>query len=70
MSVNDSYAKLNRAAKDLAVNWQQTLSCWQDENARQFEKKYIMLLQKEMRKAGQAMETMDMLLSRIQRECK
>jgi len=70
MSVKDSYAKLNRAAKDLTIIWQETLSCWQDENTRQFEKKYITPLQKELRKTGQAMELMDTLLSRIQRDCK
>ncbi len=70
MSVKDSYAKLNRASKDLAKTWQETLSCWQDENTRQFEKKYITPLQKELRKTGQAMELMDTLLSRIQRDCK
>ena len=70
MSLNDSYAKLNRATKDLALNWQQALVSWQDENTRRFEKKYIIRLQQELRKAGQAMESMDMLLSRMQRECK
>ncbi|MBN1766295.1 MAG: hypothetical protein JW860_13630 [Sedimentisphaerales bacterium] len=70
MSVNEAYAKLNRASKDLFVEWSQTKSLWRDKTCRQFEKQFIEPLERELLKSGQALEQIDAVLQRIQHECR
>jgi hypothetical protein len=70
MSVNDSQAKLKRAAKDLLVCWQRTSANWRDDNRRELEKKLLTPLQSEIRKAELAMERMDAMINQIQHSCR
>jgi hypothetical protein len=69
MSVAESQAKLSRAARDLFVRWDQTASSWRDENRRQFEKKYLVLLRLELNKTKRAMEHIDTVLNHIRHDC-
>ncbi|KPK75858.1 MAG: hypothetical protein AMJ79_09430 [Phycisphaerae bacterium SM23_30] len=69
MSVYDGRAKLVRAAKNLFVSWERTKEGWRDENSRQFEKKYITLLQSEIHNTQQAMDHIAVLLHRLRQEC-
>jgi hypothetical protein len=70
MSINDSYAKLTRSAKDLLADWELTKASWRDENSRQFEGKYMVTLHAELRKARLAMERMDALLNELKHDCR
>ena len=70
MSVNDSHAKLKRAAKDLLICWQRTVATWRDDNRKEMEKKLVTPLQAELRKAELAMERMDAMINQIQHSCR
>ena len=70
MSVNDSQAKLKRAAKDLFLCWQQASSNWRDDNRKEMEKKLLKPLESELRKAELAMERMDAMLNQIRHSCR
>ena len=70
MSINDSQAKLARAAKDLFDHWRRTKETWRDDTSRQFEKKYLTPLQADIRTAVQAMERIGAMINRIRYDCK
>jgi len=70
MSLKTDYAKLHHGSKELSAGWCRITESWQDENRRQFEQKYISLLQAELRKTQAAMERMDTVLNQIRYECK
>ena len=70
MGINDSQAKLTRAAKDLFDHWQGTKETWRDETSRQFEKKYLTPLQADLKTATQAMERIGAMIDRIRYDCK
>jgi hypothetical protein len=69
MGTYESQAQLKMAAKELIANWQNLKSSWRDENSRQFEKKYIVLLESELRSAQLAMRRMDAMLNQVRHEC-
>jgi len=69
MSVNDGHAKLIRASKDFFAHWERIKEDWRDDNCRQFEKKYIDLLQAELMKTRQAMDHIDQILFRLRKDC-
>ena len=70
MSVSGSHMKLSRAGKGLLAGWQRIRETWRDENARQFEKKYLAPLQTELRMTQMAMEHIDAMISHLQSDCK
>ena len=70
MSVNDSYAKITRAAKELLARWEELEGVWRDEKRLAFNKKYMDPLQAELRKTGQAMERIDAMLYQLRDDCR
>lgn len=70
MSVIDSRAKLVMAAKKLMADWHQVRESWRDENARQFDQKYMSTLELNIRAAVLAMERMGSALESAQHDCK
>jgi hypothetical protein len=70
MSVIDSRAKLILAAKKLMTAWHQTRETWRDENARQFDQKYMAALETHIRAAVLAMERMGNALESARSECR
>ncbi len=70
MSVIDSRAKLIMASKKLMANWYQIREAWRDDNARQFEQKYMAPLETNIRGAILAMERIGNALESAQHECK
>jgi len=70
MSVIDSRAKLIMANKKLMVVWHQTRQAWRDENARQFEEKYMAPLEANIRATILAMERMNHALDSAHHDCK
>lgn len=69
MSVNDAHARLSKAGKDLAGQWYDLKSLWQDEAGVYFEKSYIEPLEHELRKSIMAMEQLVALSNKIQSQC-
>lgn len=70
MSVIDSRAKLIMAAKKLTGQWQRTREVWRDENARQFDQKYMSSLETHIRAAVLAMERMGNALESARADCR
>ena len=70
MSVIDSRAKLILASKKLMAEWHRTREVWRDENARQFEQKYMSALETHIRAAILAMERMGNALESARNECR
>ena len=70
MSVIDSRAKLILAAKKLTAEWHRTREMWRDENARQFDQKYMSQLETHIRAAVLAMERMGSALESARSDCK
>ncbi len=70
MGVYASQAKLKQASKDLALRWSRTREYWRDENARQFEKKYLDRLHAGLNTCEQALQRMDTILGQVRRDCK
>ncbi|MHC4519249.1 MAG: hypothetical protein ACYTAS_11715 [Planctomycetota bacterium] len=70
MSVIDSRAKLIMAAKKLTVEWHRTREMWRDENARQFDQKYMSPLETHIRATVLAMERMGNALESARADCK
>jgi hypothetical protein len=69
MSVIEGRAKLIKAGKKLMADWYQVKEVWRDENCRQFEKKYIAQLEKDVRAAAQAMEHISAMIAGARRDC-
>jgi hypothetical protein len=70
MSATDSRAKLILANKKLLAEWHQTREAWRDENARQFEEKYMASLEVNIRAAVLAMERMGNAIESAHHDCK
>lgn len=70
MSAIEGRAKLVQAGKKLLTDWQQTRENWRDENARQFEQRYIAPLEASIRGAVLAMERMSNALEGSRHDCR
>ena len=70
MSAIDSRAKLILASKKLMADWHEVREAWRDENARQFEQKYMAVLELNIRAAVLAMERMGNAIESAHHDCK
>jgi len=69
VSTSESRAKLIQAAKKLMADWQQAKEAWRDDNAQQFDKKYMSPLESSIRAAALAMERVETMLESAQQDC-
>jgi hypothetical protein len=69
MSVVQGHEKLVLAAKQLLADWQVLKETWRDENCRQFEDKYIALLESEIRAAALAMDRAQAAIHGARQDC-
>jgi len=69
MSASDSRAKLVQATKKLLWDWQRVRESWRDENCQQFDKKYIVPLEADIRAAVLAMERMSAMIEKARHDC-
>lgn len=69
MALQDSRAKLSRGIRDLMELWAATKLQWNDANSASFEENILRPLQMDLRTAGNAMDQMASLLSKIQHQC-
>lgn len=70
MSAIEGRAKLVQAGKKLLSDWQQTRENWRDENALQFEQRYMKPLEASIRAAALAMERMNSALEGARHDCR
>jgi hypothetical protein len=69
MSMTEAHGVLAKATKDLMTTWQNTKMVWTDEQARRFENDILDVLQKDVRQAGEGMDSLGQILSQARREC-
>jgi hypothetical protein len=69
MGVYEGRGTLSKAIKTLENRWMETRFNWDDTQTREFEARFIVPLQIEVRNAVSAMDNMATLLSRIHSEC-
>jgi len=69
VSLSDSETTLGRALDDLGKKWQGTADAWRDRARDDFEKEYLEELTMSVKKAQQAMRTINLLLHEVIREC-
>lgn len=69
MSLKASKAKLARASKDLATQWDITRNYWRDQKAREFEATYITPLPDSISSAVAIIDELDAVLHKIRKNC-
>ncbi|HVM46630.1 MAG TPA: hypothetical protein VMU04_01315 [Candidatus Acidoferrum sp.] len=61
--------KLTAITRELWAQWQQTKSCWRDERAQEFERKYIEELVTSVDRTVTVIDQLDKLLTKIRKDC-
>jgi hypothetical protein len=69
MSTRVTSAILEEAAKKLQMEWQQTRSTWTDAKSLEFQKTYLEPLPPLVAQAGNAVEELNALLSKVRHDC-
>ena len=69
MSLTSNRAKLQRLTKDLAIRWDRTTEEWNDPMSRRFHSEFLELLQRTVVASSEAMDSMNEVLMRAQRDC-
>ena len=69
MSLTSNRAKLQRLTKDLAIRWDRTTEEWNDPMSRRFQTEFLELLQRTVVASSDAMDSMNEVLMRAQRDC-
>jgi hypothetical protein len=69
MGVYEGRGQLGKSMKQLQSIWSRTHAEWDDANARDFEERFIVPLEKDLRYAVAAMDHMAMVLASARRDC-
>jgi hypothetical protein len=69
MNARSSASNLMQAAKDLALQWQQTQKDWRDAKSLEFEKTYLADLPHHISRAASAMNEIGEILRKIRSDC-
>jgi len=69
MGVYEGRGTLSKAVKLLENRWHEAKMSWDDPRAREFEERFLMPLNMDLRNAVTAMDQIAILLTRIRAEC-
>lgn len=69
MSLYESRGNLHKAMKELILKWQFAKTRWNDEQAQAIEREVLEPLERDVRSAGEAMDTMKSLITAARRDC-
>lgn len=69
MGLYEGRGQLAKAMKDLAQRWGETKMSWTDQQAAEFERRYVQQFEADLRQAVTAMEHMATVLNQVHREC-
>ena len=69
MSLAESRGQLGKAIKDMNNRWLEVRSSWQDAQADHFERQYLFVLEADLRRALAAMDHMNVVLTKIEKDC-
>ncbi|MEZ0275032.1 MAG: hypothetical protein ACAH88_09015 [Roseimicrobium sp.] len=69
MSTKTSASNLAQTLKEFILRWQDTRTYWRDAKSAEFEHKYLEKLPGYVQTTRNVMEEMDVLLSKLKRDC-
>ena len=69
MSIVQGHERLVLAAKQLLAEWQVLKETWRDETSRQFEDRYVSMLESEIRSAMLAMDRAQAAIRSAHQDC-
>jgi hypothetical protein len=69
MNLNANRSRLASAARELALQWEQTKNYWRDQKSTEFEKKYLEELFQYSDKAVMIIEKLDEVLKKVRSDC-
>lgn len=69
MGVYEARGQLGKSLKQIHSLWSRTRTEWDDANARNFEERFLVPLEKDLRSAVAAMDHMATILSQARRDC-
>jgi hypothetical protein len=69
MGVYEGRGQLAKALKDLTLKWSETKMSWTDQQSEEFEKRYIIPMQADLRQAVTAMEHIASVLNQVHHDC-
>lgn len=69
MSLVESKGALSKAARDLSARWNDVKGVWADAQSLEFEKRYLFLIEQDVRSALGAMDHMNQVLQKIENDC-
>ena len=69
MGVYEGRGQLAKGMKELMARWAETKGDWDDSVSRNFEKRFLLALEMDMRSATSAMDSMAQILAAVKRDC-
>jgi hypothetical protein len=69
MGVYEGRGNLAKAFKSLEARWMEAKESWDDPRSREFEQRFLVPLEMDLRSAVSAMDQMAVVISRIHQEC-
>jgi hypothetical protein len=69
MGVHEGSGTLAKALKQLMRRWADAKAQWSDSNSEDFEKTYLIPLERDLRSATNAMDHMSQVLAQARRDC-
>jgi len=69
MGVYEGRGQLAKATKELLSRWAETKGDWDDTVSQNFEKRFLLTLEMDIRAATSAMDTMAQILTTVRRDC-
>jgi len=69
MGVYEGRGQLAKAIKELLARWAETREDWDDSVSKNFEKRFLLALEMDLRHATGAMDHMAQVLAAVRRDC-
>ena len=69
MSLAESRCQLSKAYRDLKGRWESVKSSWGDAQADNLEKQYLLEIESQVRRTLTAMEHMNIVLQKTEKDC-
>jgi len=69
MGVYEGRGQLTKSMKELMNRWGETRSTWDDAQSREFEERFLVSLEQDLRNALGSMDHMANLLQQVRRDC-
>jgi hypothetical protein len=69
MGVYEGRGQLAKGIKELLSRWAETKGDWDDSVSQNFEKRFLIMLEMDVRSATSAMDSMAQILAAVRRDC-